>query len=100
MAKEALVVGITGIGGHNIAKELLSQGWKVHGLSRKPGNEIPGVNHVHGDVLDPASVSKAIEGLPITHMFFATWQRQATEAENVKVNGAMIKNTSTANTTT
>lgn len=93
MAKEALVVGVTGIGGHNIAKELLSQGWKVHGLSRKAGNEIPGVNHIHGDVLDPASVTKAISGLPITHMFFATWQRQATEKENIAVNGAMVKNT-------
>ena len=40
MAKEALVVGITGIGGHNIAKELLAQGWKVHGLSDRKSTRL------------------------------------------------------------
>ncbi len=96
MAKEALIVGVTGIAGNNIAKVLLADGWKVHGLSRKAENPIPGVNHIFADVLDQASIEKAIEGLPLTHMFFCTWSRQANEADNCRVNGAMIENTLSA----
>lgn len=29
----------------------------------------------------------------MSHLFFATWQRQETEAENCRVNGAMLQNT-------
>jgi nucleoside-diphosphate-sugar epimerase len=96
MAKEALIVGVTGIAGNNIAQVLLADGWKVHGLSRKPGITIPGVNHLYADVLDQSSVEKAIAGLPISHLFFCTWSRQNTEAENCKVNGAMLENTLSA----
>lgn len=91
--KKALIIGVTGIGGNNIAHELLQDGWEVYGLSRKPGIIIPGVHHVYGDVLDPSSVSAAISGLGATHLFFTTWSRQDTEAENIKVNGAMLQNT-------
>ena len=93
MSKEALIVGVTGITGNNIATELLQHGWKVHGLSRKSSVEIPGVNHLYADVLDPASVNASISKLPITHLFFCTWSRQKTEAENCAVNGAMLQNT-------
>lgn len=96
MSKEALIVGVTGIGGNNIARVLLADGWKVHGLSRKADSPIPGVNHIFADVLDQSSVERAIADLPITHMFFTTWARQATEAENCRVNGAMIENTLSA----
>ena len=92
MTKEALIVGVTGIAGNNIAQVLLADGWKVHGLSRTAAHAIPGVNHLFADVLDQASVERAIEGLPITHMFFCTWSRQNTEADNCRVNGAMIEN--------
>lgn len=93
MAKEALIIGVTGIAGNNIAHELLEAGFTVHGLTRKPGITIPGVHHIYGDVLDPASISLAIAGLDITHLFFCTWSRQETEAENIRVNGAMLQNT-------
>lgn len=89
----ALVVGVTGIGGFNTARVLLDAGWQVVGLSRSASIEIPGVRHVHADVLDPASVEAAVRGIDITHLFFTTWQRQATEAENCAVNGAMLHNT-------
>ena len=68
MAKEALIVGVTGIAGNNIAQVLLADGWKVYGLSRKPGITIPGVNHLYADVLDQSSVEKASAGLPISHL--------------------------------
>ena len=93
MDRTALVVGATGIAGYNTAQALVATGWRVVGLSRKPRYEVPGVEHVHGDVLDPESVEAAIAGTGITHLFFTTWSRQDTEAENCAVNGAMLANT-------
>jgi nucleoside-diphosphate-sugar epimerase len=96
MDRTALVVGVTGIGGYNTAQALLAQGWRVVGLSRTARYEIPGVEHVYADVLDPDSVEAAIAGRGITHLFFTTWSRQETEAENCRVNGAMLANTLSA----
>jgi nucleoside-diphosphate-sugar epimerase len=93
MERTALVVGVTGIAGYNTAQALLADGWRVVGLSRSPRYEIPGVEHVYGNVLDPASVRAAVEGRGVTHLFFTTWSRQGTEAENCRVNGAMLANT-------
>ena len=33
--RSALVVGVTGMMGLNIAEHLVGKGWKVHGLSRR-----------------------------------------------------------------
>jgi nucleoside-diphosphate-sugar epimerase len=93
MAPTALVVGITGIGGQNCAHALLDKGFDVVGLSRSVREPVPGVDHVLADVLDPESVERAVAGRPISHLVFTTWQRQATEAENCRVNGAMLRNT-------
>ena len=43
MSKNALVIGVTGITGNNIAAELQKNGFTVYGLSRKPGIIVPGV---------------------------------------------------------
>ena len=80
----ALVVGVTGIGGRNIAEQLLADDWEVAGLSRTPGVEVPGIRHIHADVLDLASLEDALSGTEPTHLFFATWKRCATEAENCR----------------
>jgi nucleoside-diphosphate-sugar epimerase len=96
MDRTALVVGVTGIGGFNTAQALLAQGWRVVGLSRAPRYQIPGVEHVYADVLDQGSVAAAIAGRGVTHLFFTTWSRQDTEAENCRVNGAMLQNTLSA----
>ena len=93
MERNALVVGVTGIAGYNTAQALLSAGWRVVGLSRGRRYEIPGVEHVYGDVLDVGSVQAAITAKGITHLFFTTWSRQDTEADNCRVNGAMLANT-------
>lgn len=93
MERTALVVGVTGIAGYNTAQALLAEDWRVVGLSRTAKYEIPGVEHVYADVLDTESVVAALEGRGITHLFFTTWSRQATEADNCRVNGAMLANT-------
>ncbi len=100
MQRTALVVGVTGISGHNTAQALLDQGWRVVGLSRNANGVLPGVEHVQANVLDPASVETALQGKDITHLFYCTWARQATEAENCAVNGAMLSNTLDALTKT
>ena len=93
MERTALIVGVTGIAGYNTAEALLGAGWRVVGLSRQPRYEIPGVKHTYADVLDPAALEAAIDGRGITDLFFTTWSRQDTEADNCRVNGAMLANT-------
>ena len=90
--KNALVVGVTGISGNNVADRLVEDGFTVHGLARRPPLHRPGISPVAADLLDPASVAKAVAGLDITHVYFCTWARQDTEAENCRVNGAMLQN--------
>ncbi len=43
--KVALVVGVTGIVGLNLAKRLLRENWKVYGLSRKKPDYLPKVSY-------------------------------------------------------
>lgn len=87
----ALIVGITGISGYNLANVLLASGWTVYGLARRPQAQ-DGVTPVAADLLDADATNKALDGLPITHVFFCTWTRRATEKENVEANGAMMNN--------
>ncbi len=42
--------------------------------------------------MDVAATRAALAGLDISHVFFCTWARQDTEAENCRVNGAMLRN--------
>ena len=92
MQRTALVVGATGIGGSNVARELIANGWIVYGLARKPNAEIPGVLPIAADLLDAASLARALVDIAPTHVFLTTWMRNNTEAENIRVNAAMIRN--------
>ena len=88
----ALVIGVTGISGHNTAERLRSRGWRVTGVSRRPPSDLPGVEHLSVDVLDAEATRAALSGGAHTHAFFCTWARQDTEAGNIRVNGAMLRN--------
>jgi nucleoside-diphosphate-sugar epimerase len=92
MQKTALVVGASGIGGSNLATQLILDGWKVYGLARKPLQNIPGLLPVAADLLDPASLQAALVDVAPSNVFITAWMRQATEAENIRVNGAMVRN--------
>ncbi|WP_062209513.1 SDR family oxidoreductase [Aureimonas sp. AU12] len=91
MTKTALVVGASGIVGSATAALLASEGWQVLGLARKPGEQ-PGVTPVAADLQDPASLETALEGLTPQAVFITTWARQESEAENIRVNSAMVRN--------
>ncbi|WP_433281572.1 SDR family oxidoreductase [Pseudonocardia xinjiangensis] len=91
-SKRALVVGVTGISGNNTARQLLAEGWEVHGLSRSGTVPEPGIRPVAADLLDAAATRRAVADLRPSHVFYCTWQRRATEAENCEVNAAMMTN--------
>jgi nucleoside-diphosphate-sugar epimerase len=92
MGKKALVVGVTGIVGTSLVEHVLSRGWEVFGLSRRPPDDIEGLVPVAADLLDPPGLRRGLERVRPTHVFFATWSRHPTEAENIRVNGAMMCN--------
>ncbi len=91
MARTALVVGTSGIVGGATAALLIEQGWTVHGLARRPSDQ-PGVHPVAADLTDAAGTAAALKDLAPDAVFVSTWSRQATEAENIRVNGAMVRN--------
>ncbi|MFJ3366881.1 SDR family oxidoreductase [Pseudomonas sp. NPDC086251] len=92
MNRKALIVGVTGIIGNNLAHHLLNNGWEVFGIARKPYGIVDGVKHIAADLHDVSDVRAALKGVDPTHVFYTSWQRHATEAENIKVNGLMIRN--------
>jgi nucleoside-diphosphate-sugar epimerase len=88
----ALVVGATGITGTALVEQLVAQGWRTSGISRRRP-AVEGVAHVEADLFsgDAAALAAALEGLRPTHVFVTAWARQDTEAENIRVNGAMVR---------
>ncbi|TBU71106.1 SDR family oxidoreductase [Phytopseudomonas daroniae] len=91
MTHHALVVGASGIVGSATSRLLADQGWQVTGLARHP-KAAENITPLAADLLDPGSLASALEGLKPSHVYLTTWARQATEAENIRVNSAMIRN--------
>ncbi|ALN71832.1 SDR family oxidoreductase [Aureimonas sp. AU20] len=91
MTRTALVVGASGIVGSATAALLLEKGWTVHGLARRPVEQA-GVLPVAADLQDAAATAVALKDLKPDAVFITTWLRQDTEAENIRVNSAMVRN--------
>lgn len=92
MNRIALIVGSSGIVGSNLAQELLATGWTAYGLARHPKDDVTGLRPVAADLLSPESLQAALDDVAPTHVFLTSWMRQASEAENIRVNGAMVRN--------
>ncbi len=92
MSRTALIAGVTGIVGNNLAHQLAANGWQVHGLARRPSPGLKGVNFIATDLLDPTALTAAMANLKPTHLFITTWLRQPTEKENIRINSAMVRN--------
>ena len=59
-----LVVGATGLLGGETTKRLVARGHSVRALVRNPAKaNLPGVEVVQGDLLDPASLAAAVRGV-------------------------------------
>ena len=92
MQKTALIVRASGIAGSNLAVELLARGWQVHGLARGPQDSSRGLRPLAADLLDRASLHAALAWLAPTNVFITAWLRQQSEADNIRVNSAMVRN--------
>lgn len=92
MEKKALVVGVSGITGSNLAERLLTEGWTVFGLARNPGAELTGLIPISADLLAIDSLNAALADVSPTHVFITSWMRNDTEAENIRVNSLMVRN--------
>jgi nucleoside-diphosphate-sugar epimerase len=90
--RSALVVGVTGIAGGNVAARLLADGWEVLGLCRRPRELDERITPLSADLEDAEAVAAALRGTAPTYVFFTTWSRRPTEAENCDVNGRMLQN--------
>ncbi|KAL3505076.1 hypothetical protein ACH5RR_034917 [Cinchona calisaya] len=97
----ALIIGVTGIVGGSLAEILpLSDTpggpWKVYGVARRPRpswNLDHPVEYIQCDVLDAGDTRAKLSPLSdITHIFWVTWANRPSEAECIKVNGAMFQN--------
>ncbi len=91
MNKTALVVGASGIVGGAAARLLAERGWTVHGLARRPV-VMEGVSPVAADLLDRDTTAAALREVRPDAVFITTWLRQDSEAENIRVNSAMVRN--------
>ena len=91
--KHALVVGHTGIAGGNLVEHLAALGdWSITGVARRAAGASSALVHVAVDLLDRDATLAALARVAPTHVYFTTWTRRDTEAENVVVNAAMLRN--------
>src|SRR5262249_57767735 len=81
-----------GISGGNLAQRLLADGWDVAGLCRHPRDLDERIAPLVADLEDSGAVGAAVRGTAPTHVFYTTWSRRPTEAENCEVNGSMLQN--------
>jgi nucleoside-diphosphate-sugar epimerase len=91
MAGTALVVGVSGIVGSATATLLAQQGWTVHGLARRPTGQ-DRVQPIAADLQDASATARALADVHPDAVFITTWLRQDSEAENIRVNSAMVRN--------
>jgi len=92
MSNIALVVGASGITGSNLAEKLISKGWTTYGLARTPKRDIENLQPVAADLMDLENLKAALADISPTHVFLTSWMRTETEAENIRVNGLMVRN--------
>ena len=91
MTRTALVVGASGIVGSATTELLVKEGWTVHGLARRPTVQV-GVHPVAADLRDEGDTAAALAKITPDAVFITTWARQESEAENIRVNSAMVRN--------
>ena len=91
MTETVLIVGASGIVGSAAATVMGEAGWTVLGLARKPPAQ-DGVVPVAADLQDPDGLKAALAAHRPTRVVLSTWMRRPTEAEMIRVNGAMVRN--------
>ncbi len=91
-AKRALIFGVTGIAGGNVASYLNSlNDWEIHGVSRNPPRGASYIKSHCVDLKDHAKVAKELAEIDPTHIFYCTWSLEKDEEENIRVNGENMR---------
>lgn len=78
--KPTLVTGVTGFVGWHVARKLLERGVPVRGLARDPQRgaralqELPGIETARGDLRDPDSLARAVEGCAVVYHVAADYR--------------------------
>ena len=90
--KPTLVTGATGFVGWHVARALLERGRSVRALARDPSKlrELPGIEPVQGDLRDPDSLKRAVEGCGVVFHVAADyrlWTREPQEMYRSNVEG-------------
>ncbi|MFB2585748.1 SDR family oxidoreductase [Herbiconiux liukaitaii] len=92
-ARRALVVGSTGIAGQALSRQLLEDGFEVYGVSRSLATPVEGVVPIAANLLDADGLAASLAEVRPEYVFITAWMRQDTEAENIAVNSAIVRNT-------
>ncbi|WP_264433977.1 SDR family oxidoreductase [Flavobacterium agricola] len=61
-------------------------------MSRSAKKDIFGVKPVKANLLDKATLEKALEHIHPTHVFFTTWMKGSSEEENILLNSSLVAN--------
>lgn len=90
--KPTLVTGATGFVGWHVARCLLERGEKVRALVRDPARlrELEGIERFQGDLKDPESLAKAVEGCGVVYHVAADyrlWTKNPDEMYRSNVDG-------------
>ncbi|KAL2318480.1 hypothetical protein Fmac_032356 [Flemingia macrophylla] len=99
----ALIIGVTGIVGNSLAEILPLRNtpgapWKVYGVARRTrptwnANHPHQLNYIQCDISDQNDAESKLSPLTdVTHIFYVSWTSRLTEAQNIQVNAAMIRN--------
>ena len=91
MSHRALIIGASGIVGSISRTSLLSTGWSVLGYRADARRRAGGASRLPPISRRPNPSARATAGTTFSHVFFTAWSRQATEKENIRVNGAMVR---------
>lgn len=94
MQRRIIVAGAQGVSGRAAAIRFAGQpGTTVHGLSRRTGAVIEGVEMVSVDLMQPDQVREKLSGIAdVTHIVFGAYIEKQTASEKSAVNVAILRN--------
>jgi nucleoside-diphosphate-sugar epimerase len=90
--RDALVVGVSGIAGSAVANTLQRDAVSALGLSRGQVHGLTDVEQRRADLEQIDSIREALDGRSPSHVYITVWKRHDSEAENIRVNGQMLRN--------
>lgn len=92
--KVALIVGVGGMCGSNMARLLASAGgWEIIGLSRTTPDLGPKVRHIPVDLLDARQARERLQGLGrVTHIFYTALVSGRTLEDENELNRRLLAN--------